>query len=99
MSEQDAHRLDGFDPDGALGELRRIAAEVSRDDGRLSERTLSGHAERMAILFDLLDHWLIVGERPPAEWRWPEPGVMAERFMRRYPRRTTRAGRSGGSRS
>lgn len=93
------HRLDGFDPDAALEELRTIARVISRagqiTDGRVAieRRTLMGHAYRMAALFDLLDHWLIVGQEPPHEWRWPDAQVAAEFALRRQPKRTTRAQR------
>jgi hypothetical protein len=73
-----ADELEGFDPDKALDEIR----ELTR-----------GYGTRLAYLVHLLDHWLIVGERLPLEWAHPEPGVIAERVMRRQPRRTTRAER------
>lgn len=82
------HRLDGFDPDEALDGLRRLCREI--DDGDWS---LAAAAGKMADLFGKLDHWLILGCDPPAEWRWPDPGVVAERVMRNQPRRTTRAQR------
>jgi hypothetical protein len=91
MSEP--HRLDGFDPDKALDGLRRLCREIDTDDGQNGDWNLAAAAEKVAELFSKLDHWLIVGEPPPAEWRWPEPGVAAERVMRNQPRRTTRAQR------
>lgn len=84
------HRLDGFNADDALAELRWLAAEVADDD-----TNHSGQARRMGALFDLLDHWLIVGQSPPADWRWPEVGVVVEHAARRQPKRTTRAQRHG----
>jgi hypothetical protein len=69
--------LAGFDPDEALEKMRELAG--SEDN-----------ANEVVSLFRKLDHWLIVGERLPFEWAHPEPGVIAERFMRNQPRRTSR---------
>lgn len=67
--------LAGFNPDDALEKMRESA--IARSDD-------------LAKLFRRLDHWLLVGERLPSEWAHPEPGVIAERFMRNQPRRTSR---------
>jgi hypothetical protein len=71
--------LAGFDPDEALEEIRSLCSDRWPEDGDpLVERVRQ------------LDHWLLVGERLPAEWAHPEPAVIAERFMRKQPRRTSR---------
>lgn len=73
-------RLAGFDPDEALEEIRELS---------------EGFGTRLAYLIDRLDDWLIVGGRLPFEWAHPEPAVIAERFFRNQPRRTSRAERRG----
>jgi hypothetical protein len=72
--------LAGFDPDAALERMRELSG--SEDN-----------ANEVVSLFSRLDHWLIVGERLPEEWAHPEPGVMAEHFFRKQPRRTSRSER------
>jgi hypothetical protein len=73
--------MDDFDPDAALDEIRELT---------------TGFGTRLAYLVGKLDHWLIVGERLPEEWAHPEPGVMAEHFFRKQPKRTSRSGRRRG---
>jgi hypothetical protein len=73
----DGDPLAGFDPDDALDRMRELSG--SEDN-----------ANEVVRLFMKLDHWLIVGERLPFEWAHPEPGVIAERFRRNQPRRTSR---------
>jgi hypothetical protein len=85
-SDQERHRLDGFDPDAGLERIRELARQLRGVPG-------AGIGAQLAEQWDLLDHWLILGCEPPAEWRWPEPGLVAERVMRRQPKRTTRARR------
>lgn len=75
--------LAGFDPDDALEKMREAAIPRSDD---------------LARLFRRLDHWLIAGERMPAEWAHPDPGVIAERSFRNQPRRTSRQERRRGAR-
>lgn len=79
----DGDPLAGFDPDDALEEIRELC---HADD-------LEARGDPLASLVAALDHWLIVGERLPAEWAHPEPGVIAERVMRNQPRRTSRSER------
>jgi len=93
MGTDEPHRLDGFDPDGALEELREMRRRIAADDGQRGDWNIAAAAERMAELFGLLDHWLIVGNEGPAEWARPEPQLVAEHRMQR--RRTTRAQRRG----
>lgn len=75
--------LAGFDPNDALDRMRELAKPWHEVADLLE----------LAELFRKLDHWLIVGERLPAEWAHPEPGVIFERAMRKQPRRTSRAER------
>jgi hypothetical protein len=76
------HRLDGFEPDEVLEELRAL---ISGELGPAGERRIDWNLsdwrkaetltkpERIAGLFSLLDHWLMLGCELPAEWRWPAP--------------------------
>jgi hypothetical protein len=57
------HRLDGFDPDDALEKIRELVHERH------------GTGDELADLFSLLDHWLIVGESPPAEVALARPAA------------------------
>jgi hypothetical protein len=89
------HRLDGFDADQALDDLRALRREIGMDDGQATDYPQAARGEKMAELFDLLDHWLILGCDPPAEWRWPAPELAGARIMleRRQPKRVSRAKR------
>jgi hypothetical protein len=102
------HRLDGFDPTEVLEELRTLTsgelgpAGERRIDWNLGDWHQAGtltKSERMAGLFSLLDHWMMLGCDPPAEWRWPAPELAgaAIRVQRNQPKRTTRAERQHGS--
>jgi hypothetical protein len=91
---QAPHRRDGFDPDAALEEIRELRAWLLRDVYSSAKET-ANHATRLAVLVDLLDHWLILGCEPPAEWRWPAPELAGARIRLQgaQPKRTTRAER------
>lgn len=72
-----------FDPDGALEEIR----ELCRADG------LEARGDPLAVLVARLDDHLFAGcGALPQDWQ-PDPGVIAERFFRNQPRRTSRAER------
>jgi hypothetical protein len=89
-----AHRLDGFDPDDALAEIRELRAWLLLDDYS-SAKESAARSTRLAVLIDLLDHWLILGCEPPAEWRWPAPELVhaRNRLKENQPVRSTRAER------
>lgn len=71
---------EAFDPDAALEEIR----ELTR-----------GFGTRLAYLVGQLDDHLCGGcGALPQDWQ-PDPGVIAERFFRNQPRRTSRAERRG----
>jgi hypothetical protein len=92
------HRLDGFDPDAALAEIRESRAWLIGDTYGSAKET-ANKATRLAVLIDLLDHWLILGCDPPAEWRWPAPELAgaAIRLQSNQPKRRTRDQRRPGS--
>lgn len=77
---EDGDSLTAFDPDAALEEIR----ELTR-----------GFGTRLAHLVGQLDDHLCGGcGTLPQDWQ-PDPGVIAERFFRNQPRRTSRAERRG----
>jgi len=92
MGNDEPHRLDGFDPDDALEELRSLRREVTAPEAEHGW-DYSSDVRRFTELFGLLDHWLIVGNGGPAEWARPEAHLVAEYRMQRQ--RTTRAQRRG----
>ena len=74
---EDSDPLADFDPDKALAEMRELAG--SEDN-----------ANEVVRLFRKLDDHLCGGcGALPQDWQ-PDPGVIAERFMRNQPRRTSR---------
>ena len=77
---EDSDPLAAFNPDEALEEIRELC---HADD-------LEARGNPLAVLIARLDDHLCGGcGALPQDWQ-PDPGVIAERFMRNQPRRTSR---------
>jgi hypothetical protein len=83
------HRLDGFDPDAALEEIRELCSWLARADWSSARVGMAAQGKRLGVLTDLLDHWLILGCEPPAEWSTPAP-ELAGAALRVQPKRPGR---------